>query len=127
MNTAPVEFGDIEFSANRTLAYVILARESRSNYLLLVYHLSEVASELKKFLPFLTPEYLGSLSDRRKHRLTLRLQDAHMILVQLSRSPEADTCSRFPVIRRLVNRLREKTEDLARVLEDLDLIAGRGL
>jgi hypothetical protein len=125
MNTTPVDFGQIEFSANRTLAYVILASGSLNNYVVLVYRLSEVASELKKFLPFLTPEYLESLSDRRKRRLTLRLQDAHRLLVQLSRSPEAETFSRFPILRRLVNRLREKTEDLAFVLDDLVLAGDR--
>lgn len=127
MNTTPVDFGEIEFGANRTLAYEILASESLNNYVVLMYRLSKVASELKKLLPVLTPAYLESLTDRRKYRLTLRLQDAYRLLTQLSRSSEAETFSHFPVLRTLVNRLQEETEDLAQVLERLFVAKDREL
>jgi hypothetical protein len=119
MNTIPVDFSQIEFNANRALAYVILASESLNNYVVLIYRLNEAASELKKFLPYLTPEYLESLTDQRKRRLTVRLKDAHRLLVRLSRSREAETFLQFPVLCGLVNRVREKTQDLAFVLDDL--------
>jgi hypothetical protein len=119
MNTTAVDFGEIEFGANRTLAYVILASESLNNYVVLIYRMSKVWSELKKLLPVLSPAYLASLTDRQKYRLNLRLQDTFKLLVQLSVSSEAETFSHFPVLRTLVNRLQEGTEDLARVLERL--------
>ncbi len=125
MNTTQVDFGEIEFGANRTLAYVILATESLNNYVVLMYRLSKVASELRKLLPVLTPAYLGSLNERRKYRLTLRLQDAYCLLWQLSRSSEADTFSRFPILKAFTSRLRQETEDLAQILEGLFAAGGR--
>jgi hypothetical protein len=123
MDTAPVDFGEIEFGANRTLAYVILATESLNNYAVLMYRLSKVASELRKLLPILTPAYLESLPERQKYRLTLRLEDAYRLLWQLSRSSEAETFSHFPVLRTFASRLQQETEDLAQILERL-FVAG---
>jgi hypothetical protein len=117
VNTTPVDFGEIEFGANRTLAYVILATESLNNYVVLMYRLTKVASELRRLLPVLTPAYLESLSERRRYRLTLRLHDALRLLSQLSRSSEAETFSHFPVLRTFASRLQQETEDLAQVLE----------
>jgi hypothetical protein len=127
MNTTAVDFGEIEFGANRTLAYVILASESLNNYAVLIYRLSRVGSELKKLLPVLTPASLASLTDRQKYRLTLRLQDTYKLLAQLSVSSVAETFSHFPVLRTLVNRLQEETEDLAQVLERLFAAGDREL
>jgi hypothetical protein len=123
MDTAPVDFGEIEFGANRALAYVILATESLNNYAVLMYRLSKVASELRKLLPILTPAYLESLPERQKYRLTLRLEDAYRLLWQLSRSSEAETFSHFPVLRTFASRLQQETEDLAQILERL-FVAG---
>jgi hypothetical protein len=117
MNIPAIEPDEIEFSANLTLAYTILASESRNNYVVFVYRLSKVASQLKKLLPILTSNYLRSMTGGQRHRITLRLQDAHKLLAQLSRSPETETLSRFPVLRRMLNGLQKETEELADVLD----------
>ena len=117
MNIPPIELDEMEFRANLTLAYAILASESRNNHVVFLYRLSKVALQLKELLPFLTSNYLESLTGAQRHRLTLRLQGAHKLLAQLLRSPETETFSRLPVLRRLLSRLRQQTGDLADVLE----------
>ena len=116
MTTAEAEFREIEFSANRALAYAILAAEAPNGYVMF-YRLLKALAELEKFIPFLTPDYLESLADSQQRRLCLRMQDAHTILTRLLRSPEAASIVRFPLLGTLVRRLQERTEDLDDVLE----------
>jgi hypothetical protein len=122
MTIAEVEFRRIEFSANRALAYAILAAEAPNGYVMF-YRLFKVLAELEKFIPFLTPHYLESLADSQQRRLCLRMQDAHKILTRLLRSPEVASIVRFPFLRTLVSRLQERTEDLDDVLEGMFLTA----
>ena len=95
MTTAEAEFRGIEFSANRALAYAILAAEAPNGYVMF-YRLLKVLAALEKFIPFLTPDYLESLADSQQRRLSLRMQEAHTILTRLLRSPEAASIVRVP-------------------------------
>jgi hypothetical protein len=115
MNRAEADFGEIEFGANRALAYAIVATETQNGYVTL-YRLNKVFTELEKFVPFLTPEYLESLTDGQKRSLKLRLQDTHVWLARFLQSPEAEGFRRFPALQSFVDRLQEGTDDLAEVL-----------
>jgi hypothetical protein len=121
MNTAEANFGEIEFGANRALAYAILATETENGYVTL-YRLSKVFSELEKFAPFLTPDYVESLTIGQKRRLRLRMQDTHQLLTQFLRSTEVERFKRFPPLQGFVNRLQEGTEDLAKLLDGMPLV-----
>jgi hypothetical protein len=118
MNSAEADFGEIEFGANRALGYAILATETPDGYRTL-YRLSKVFSELEKFVPFLTPDYLASLTDAQKRSLRLRMQDTHVLLTRFLRSPEAERFRCFPVLQSFVGRLQEGTDDLANVLDGM--------
>lgn len=118
MNTTEADFGEIEFAANRALAYAILATETPDGYKTL-YRLSKVFNELEKFMPFLTPGYLESLTDAQKRRLRLRMQDTHVLLARFLRSPEAERFRRFRVLQSFVGRLQDGTDDLANVLHGM--------
>lgn len=120
MTTAEAKFNGIEYSANRALAYAILAAEASSSYVMF-YRLLKVLAELERFIPFLTPDYLESLTDSQQHRLRLRMQDAHRILARFLRSPKAAGIGRFPLRGSLLSRLGEGAEDLADVLEGMFL------
>jgi hypothetical protein len=118
MSSAEADFGEIEFGVNRALAYAILARETPHGYLTL-YRLSKAFVELEKVRPFLTPEYLGSLTDGQKSRLRLRMQDTHVLLARFLRSREAERFRHFFVVQSFLDRLQKGTDQLAAVLEDL--------
>ena len=120
MTTAEAKFREIEFSANRALAYAILAAEAPNRYLMF-YRLLKVLAELEKFISSLTPDYLETLTASQEHRIGLCMQKAHTILARFFRSPGADTFVRFPLLRSLVTRLQERTDDLADVLEGMFL------
>jgi len=120
MATAEDKFRGIEFSANRALAYAILATEAADGCARF-YRLIRVLAELERFVSCLTPDYLESLTDSQQHRLCLRLQEAHTILARFLRSPEAARIVRFPLLGSLVRRLQVRTEDLDDVLEGMFL------
>ena len=120
MTTSKVEFKGIEFSANRALAYAILAAEAPNNYVM-VYRLVKVLSELGRFISFLTQDYLKCLTDSQQHRLCLRMQDGHTILARFLRSPEVASIARLPLLGSLVTRLQERTDDLDDVLDGIFL------
>jgi hypothetical protein len=120
MTTAEAKFREIEFSANRALAYAILATEAPSRYVMF-YRLLKVLATLEKFISFLTADYLETLTASQEHRIGLCMQKAHTILARSLRSPGADTIVRFPLLRSLVTRLQERTDDLADVLEGMFL------
>jgi hypothetical protein len=120
MSIAEANFGEIEFGMNRALAYVLLARETPHGYLTL-YRLSKASVELEQVMPFLTPEYLASLTDGQKRRLRLRMQDTHLLLARFLRSSDAGRFRRFFVVQSFLNRLQKGTDRLAAVLEDLPL------
>lgn len=120
MTTAEPKFGEVEFSANRALAYAILAAEAPNRYVMF-YRLHKVLAELEKFISFLTPDYLETLTAAQEHRIGLCLQKAQTILARSLRSPEANTVACFPLPRSLVSRLQERTDDLADVLEGMFL------
>ena len=120
ITTAEAKFSEIEISANRALAYAILAGEAPNRYVMF-YRLIKVLAELESFIPPLTPDYLKSLSDAQQRRLRLCMQDAHAILARLFRSREAAGIAPFPLLRGLANRLQERTADLADLLEDMFL------
>ncbi len=120
VSNAELKFSGIEFSANRALAYAILAAEAPSAYVMF-YRLLKVYSELEKFVSLLSQDYLDSLTDSQQHRLCLRMQDAHTILARFLRSPEAARIVRFPLLGSLVTRLQERTDDLDDVLEGVFL------
>jgi hypothetical protein len=120
MATAEAQFKEIEFSANRALAYAILAAEAPNRYVMF-YRLHKVLAELEKFISFLTPDYLETLAASQERRIGTCMQKAHTILARSFRSPGADTIVRFPVLRSVVSRLQERTDDLADVLEGMFL------
>ena len=120
MTTAEPKFGEIEFSANRALAYAILAAEAPNRYVMF-YRLHKVLAELEKFISLLTPDYLETLTASQEHRIGLCMQRAHTILARSFRSPGADTIVCFLLLRSLVSRLQERTDDLADVLEGMFL------
>lgn len=121
MSSAEANFGEIEFGANRALAYAILATETANGYVTL-YRLSKVFSELEKFIQFLTPDYLETLTDGQNRRLRLRMQDTYVLLTRFLRSPEAERFKRFPALQAFVSRLQEGTDDLAHVLEGMPFV-----
>ena len=118
MNSAEADFGEIEFGANRALAYAMLATETPDGYVTL-YRLSKVFSELEKFIPFLQPDYLDSLNDGQKRRLRLRMQDTHALLTRFLRSSETERFSRFSALKKFLDRLQEGTDELANVLDNM--------
>ncbi len=120
ITTAEAQFKEIEFSANRALAYAILAAEARNRYVMF-YRLHKVLAELEKFISFLTPDYLETLTGSQEHRIGLCMQKEHTILARSFRSPGADTIARFPLLRNLVSRLQKRTDDLADILEGMFL------
>lgn len=97
MDTAGIRFADIEWSANLTLAHVILATEAGNNWLLL-YRMSRVLSELEKLLRFLGPDDLQSRTDDQRHRLALSMRDAHKRLAQFSRTHTVEKLRRIPML-----------------------------
>ena len=120
ITTAEAQFKEIEFSANRALAYAILAAEARNRYVMF-YRLHKVLAELEKFISFLTPDYLETLTGSQEHRIGLCMQKEHTILARSFRSPGADTIVHFPLLRNLVSRLQKRTDDLADILEGMFL------
>lgn len=118
MSIVEASFEEIEFGANRAFAYAILATETQNGYVTL-YRLSKVFAELERFLPFLTPDYLASLTDGQKRRLRFCMQDIHRLLVRFLRSPEAERFGRFLALQGFVNRLQGGTDDLAEVLDGM--------
>jgi hypothetical protein len=116
MSTPEAKFSGIEFSANRALAYAILAAEAPNGYVVF-FRLLKVLSELENFISFLTQDYLESLTDSQLHRLGLRMQDARTILAWFLQSPEAANIARLPLLGNLVTRLQDRTDDLDDVLE----------
>ena len=82
MSIAGITADHLEFSANRTLAYAILATEAPNDYLRL-YRMNKVLSDLRKMLPLLTAEFSQSFPKQQKDRLILRLQDAYKILAEV--------------------------------------------
>lgn len=121
MGSAGITADRLEFSANQTLAYAILATEAHNEYLRL-YRMSKVLSELRKMLPLLTVEFCDSLAEGQKNRLFLRLQDAHVILAEFSGSNEAESIVRhLPLLKALVGKCQEAAEDLGDVLDSMRL------
>lgn len=118
MSSAEANFGEIEFGVNRALAYALLARETPHGYLTL-YRLSKASVELERIMPFLTPEYLESLTDGQKRRLRLCMQDTYVLLARFLRSSDAGRFRRFFVVQSFLARLQRGTDHLAAVLEDL--------
>ena len=118
MNSAEADFGAIEFGANRALAYAILALETPYGYVRL-YRLSKAFTELEKFLPFLTQDYLGTLTDGQKRRLRLRMLDTHELLARFLRSREAEKFRRFFALQNFLDRLQQGTNELADVLDHM--------
>lgn len=118
MSIAGITADHLEFSANRTLAYAILATEAPNDYLRL-YRMNKVLSELRKMLPLLTAEFSQSFPEQQKDRLILRLQDAYKILAEVSGSGETERIVRhLPMSRTMVVRCQERAEDLADVFEE---------
>ena len=123
MNTPGIRFANVEWNANLALANIILAADARNDCLLL-HRMSRALSELEKLLPFLTRNYLDSRNNGEKHRLALRMRDAHTRLAQLSRSRRVENLWRIPMLKPLLNRLRKTTEELENVLEEMFVVVG---
>lgn len=125
MTTTAISFGDIEFSTNRTLAYAILASQAAKNYLVAVYRMYEVEGALEDLLAVLGPDRLEMLDPDQKTWLTPKLQEVHHHLANFSRSHEAETISKLPLLGNSVAKLQEYTEDLDDVIEDLVLVSDK--
>jgi len=106
-----VTFDEIEQRADRTLAYALLLRLAK-DYVLCVYRLTEASRALDRLLGILTAEKLEALTVQQTTWLAERLQAVHKLLAEFSRSSEAETISKLPILANITAKLRESTEDL---------------
>jgi len=113
-------FDEIERRTDRTFAYAILVRFA-SNYIACVIRLREVCGALDQLLGILTPEGLETLTPEQTSWLTARLQEVHRLLAGFSRSPEAESIGRLPILGGLTTRAQDATEDLDDIIADLVL------
>lgn len=102
----------------RTYAYAILAKLA-SNMAALVFRMLELCSNLEGLLSALHTVPLEVLAPNVE--LRERLQEVHELLLQLLK-PEPDVLSKIPPFGLLTSRLRNNTEDLGEILENLILL-----
>src|SRR5690349_15913384 len=121
MSLATVTFDEIERNADEAFAYALLARLAK-NYLICAYRSHEVASALEQLLGVLKPEQLQALTAEQMIWLTKRLQELHRLLAEYSRSRETEAISRLPLLAGVTARVRNATEDLDDIIEDLVLV-----
>jgi hypothetical protein len=122
--SAEFTFDQIESSADRTFAYALLVRTAKP-YLLLVYRLKVVTWALDRLLRVLSPNHLEALTVEQTGWLKTRLQELHRALVMFSRSPEAEAATKLPLLRTLVRKCQDQTEDLYDIVEDLVLVSSQ--
>jgi hypothetical protein len=115
-------FGEIENSANRALAYAILAAQAAHAYVAAIRLSRDAAKALEDLIRVLTPDSLAALSVEQKKWLTARLQEIHCHLATFARSADVTLASRVPVLGTFIQRIQDGTEDLGDIIEDLVLV-----
>lgn len=116
-------FGEIEISANRALAYAILASQAAHGYLMAIVRLREVTKALEDLIKVMSPDRLEGLSAEHKDWLKAKLQEIHKHLAAFSRSNDVVVLSGVPILSGYISRLQDDTEDLDDVIEDLILVS----
>ena len=86
------------------------------------YRLTAIDRALDQLLNTLTPKRLETLTPEQTKWLLARLQELHRLLAEFSRSSEAESIARLPIVSGYVSNLQNKTEDLDDIIEDLVLV-----
>jgi len=118
-----IAVAEIEQSADRALAYALLARLAKA-YLKRLYRMKEVSGamdDLLQVLSIVNVEALAADNSTPAVRLKRRLQELHSLLAQWARSQEPVELGTLPVIGSLVHRIQDRTEDLGDFVDAIAL------
>lgn len=121
MGSGTTTFDEVERSADRTFAYALLAKAAQG-YVIAVLRLAELNSALDQLLKTLKPCQIDSLRSEQKQWLGCRLPEIHSLLALISGSEEAEAIGKLPILASLITRLRDSTEDMGDIIEDVLLI-----
>jgi hypothetical protein len=120
---AATAVNNIEQTADRALAYALLARLAK-DFAMRLYRIREVDEALDELLGFLTQENVDLLVTQKSDiamRLIARLGELHAILAAWSRSPATEDVLRIPYFSGKVRNIQDRTEDLGDIVESIAL------
>ncbi|MBI3696388.1 MAG: hypothetical protein HY238_16315 [Acidobacteria bacterium] len=117
--TSSVTFEEIERNAERVLGYALLTKTAQG--IAFLWRLAFVSWNLDILIKVLSPSVLENLSDQQADELTDMLREAYVLLVDFCKLPSVMRLSHIPPFRHWIGRLRESTEELGEILDDLTL------
>lgn len=127
MIAGSLTFEEIESSTGRTYAFAVFAEYAKSgiSVALGVIAIVYLARRLKRLVSVaFSPSSLEGLTEEQSQELLPLVRDLHSQLVKLCKSCPSQV-DKVPILARAVGSIRESTEELDEVLEDLALMHDR--
>jgi len=124
MIAGSLTFEEIESSTGRTYAFAVFAEYTKSGISVAfgVFAIVYLARRLRKLVSAaLSPSSLEGLTEKQSQELLPLVRDLHSQLVRLCKSCPSQV-DRVPLLAQAVSSIRESTEELDEVLEDLALM-----
>jgi hypothetical protein len=119
-------FEDIESSAGRTygiavfITYATTGAKAIFAFVGIVY----LAGRLRKLVRLISPRLIERLSKEEAEELSALIQKLHQQLITMLQIPkhgELEACEKIPLLRRSILSIKDSTEDLSDILDDLAL------